>query len=62
MERIIPPANRSWGASLEQLEEWYAEGRILLKQDGTPRLNGLKIYLDETKGKPLTTNGLILTE
>jgi DNA modification methylase len=51
-----PPANRSWGASLEQLEEWYAEGRILLKQDGTPRLDGLKIYLDETKGKPLTTN------
>src|SRR4051794_38985478 len=28
-----PPAHRSWGASLEQLEEWYAEGRILLKKD-----------------------------
>lgn len=51
-----PPANRSWGASLEQLEKWYAEGRILLKKDGTPRLDGLKIYLDETKGKPITTN------
>jgi DNA modification methylase len=51
-----PPANRSWGASLEQLEKWYGEGRILLKQDGTPRLDGLKIYLDETTGKPLTTN------
>lgn len=51
-----PPSNRSWGASLEQLEKWYAEGRILLKRDGTPRLDGLKIYLDETKGKPLTTN------
>jgi DNA modification methylase len=51
-----PPANRSWGASLDQLEKWYAEGRILLKRDGTPRLDGLKIYLDETKGKPLTTN------
>jgi len=51
-----PPPNRSWGASLEQLEKWYAEGRILLKRDGTPRLDGLKIYLDETKGKPLTTN------
>jgi DNA modification methylase len=51
-----PPHNRSWGASLDQLEKWYSEGRILLKRDGTPRLDGLKIYLDETKGKPVTTN------
>jgi len=51
-----PPTNRSWGASLEQLEKWYQEKRILLKRDGTPRLDGLKIYLDETTGKPLTTN------
>lgn len=51
-----PPAHRSWGASLEQLEKWYEEGRILLKQDGSPRLDGLKIYLDETTGKPLGTN------
>lgn len=47
---VHPPANRVWGASLEQLEQWYAEGRILLKRDGTPRLDGLKTYLDETKG------------
>ncbi len=45
-----PPSNRSWGASLEQLEKWWSEGRILVKKDGTPRLDGLKIYLDETKG------------
>jgi len=51
-----PPPHRSWGASLEQLEKWYAEGRILLKRDGTPRMDGLKVFLDETKGKPLTTN------
>jgi DNA modification methylase len=51
-----PPPNRSWGGSLEQLEEWYARGRILLKKDGTPRLDGLKVYLDETKGKPVSTN------
>ena len=51
-----PPANRSWGASLEQLEAWYDEGKILLKQDGSPRLDGLKIYLDDTKGKPVTSN------
>lgn len=51
-----PPPNRSWGASLEQLEKWYEEGRILLKQDGQPRLDGLKIYLDDTKGRPVITN------
>ncbi|HWA97333.1 MAG TPA: DNA methyltransferase [Pirellulales bacterium] len=52
-----PPENRSWGASKEQLEKWWAEGRILKKKDGTPRLDGLKIYLDETKGgNALTTN------
>ena len=48
-----PPAHRSWGASLEQLEQWYAEGRILLKADGTPRLDGLKVYLDELPGKQI---------
>src|SRR5690606_29012044 len=31
-----PPPNRSWGASLEQLEAWFEEGRILLKKDGSP--------------------------
>lgn len=46
-----PPANRSWGASKEQLDAWYDEGRILLKKDGTPRLDGLKVYLDDMKGK-----------
>ncbi len=46
-----PPSNRSWGASAEQLNAWYAEGRILLKKDGTPRLDGLKVYLDDMKGK-----------
>jgi site-specific DNA-methyltransferase (adenine-specific) len=51
-----PPANRSWGASKEQLEEWYQEGRILLRRDGVPRLDGLKVYLDDMKGKPLGTN------
>ncbi len=51
-----PPENRSWGASLEQLEEWWSQGLILKKQDGSPRMDGLKIYLDDTKGKPVTTN------
>jgi DNA modification methylase len=52
---VKPPPHRSWGASLEQLEEWYAEGRILLKKDGAPRLDGLKVYLDEMPGKQVGT-------
>lgn len=50
-----PPPHRSWGASKEQLEAWFQEGRILLKKDGKPRLDGLKVYLDETKGKQIGT-------
>ena len=50
-----PPSHRSWGASLEQLEKWYSEGRILLKKDGTPRLDGLKVYLDELPGKQISS-------
>jgi site-specific DNA-methyltransferase (adenine-specific)/adenine-specific DNA-methyltransferase len=50
-----PPPNRSWGASLEQLEKWWSEGRILTKQDGTPRLDGLKFYLEDMRGNPVTT-------
>jgi site-specific DNA-methyltransferase (adenine-specific) len=51
-----PPPNRSWGASLEQLEKWWAEGLILKRQDGSPRMDGLKVYLDTMPGKPLSTN------
>jgi DNA modification methylase len=50
-----PPENRSWGASLDQLEKWWKEGRILKKKDGSPRMDGLKFYLDEMKGNPITT-------
>jgi site-specific DNA-methyltransferase (adenine-specific) len=53
---VRPPPNRSWGANRDQLEHWYREGRILLKRDASPRLDGLKVYFDETKGKPLGTN------
>lgn len=51
-----PPPNRSWGLPKEELEKLWAEGRILTKQDGTPRLDGYKVYLDETKGTPLSCN------
>jgi site-specific DNA-methyltransferase (adenine-specific) len=52
---VTPPPHRSWGASFDQLEAWYAEGRILLRKDGKPRMDGLKVYLDETKGKQVGT-------
>ena len=48
---VQPPSNRGWAGSLEQLEKWYSEGKILVKKDGNPRLDGLKVYLDEMKGK-----------
>ena len=51
-----PPLNRSWGASLEQLERWWQEGRVLAKQDGSPRMDGLKVFLDEMPGKIVGTN------
>jgi DNA modification methylase len=50
-----PPPNRSWGYPMEGLERLWKAGRILAKKDGSARLDGLKIYLDETKGKPIST-------
>ncbi len=49
----MPTAGRGWGYSLEQLEKWWSEGKILCKKDGTPRMDGLKTYLDEAKGSPV---------
>ena len=48
-----PGRTRGWGYKLEQLEEWWAQGLIQTKKDGTPRMDGLKVYLDESEGKPL---------
>jgi len=50
-----PPEGRVWGSSLEKRELWWREGRILKKKNGCPRLDGLKTYLDETNGNPLST-------
>ncbi len=47
----MPPPSRGWGYELQQLEEWWNEGLILTKRDGTPRMDGLKVYLDEKEGK-----------
>jgi DNA modification methylase len=49
-----PPANRVWGMSFEDLEKLWSENLILTKQDGTPRLDGRKVYLDEKPGKSVT--------
>ncbi|MEX2630011.1 MAG: DNA methyltransferase [Tistlia sp.] len=48
-----PGGNRQWRYSEERLEELYAEGRILLRRDGAPRKDGLKVYLHEAEGQPL---------
>ncbi len=49
----MPGSTRGWGYRLEQLEQWWSEGRIHTKRDGTPRMDGLKVYLDDAEGKPL---------
>jgi DNA modification methylase len=49
----MPPPSRGWGYTEEQLEKWWAEGRILTKRDGTPRMDGLRVYFDEMPGKSL---------
>ena len=48
-----PGPSCGWGYRLEQLEAWWEQGRIQTKRDGTPRMDGLKVYLDDTEGKPL---------
>lgn len=50
-----PPAGRCWGSSTEQREKWWADGLILKKKDGTPRLDGLKTFLEDLEGKPINT-------
>ena len=49
----LPGPTRGWGYNIEQLESWWHEGRIRTKSNGSPRTDGLKVYLDETQGKPL---------
>jgi site-specific DNA-methyltransferase (adenine-specific)/adenine-specific DNA-methyltransferase len=46
-----PSRTRGWGYTVEQLEAWWAEGRIATKRDGTPRMDGLIVYLDEKSGQ-----------
>ena len=46
----LPPPGRYWAFSRENMERLEAEGRIVYSRTRTPRY---KIYLDESKGKPL---------
>ncbi len=48
-----PGVDRQWRFGLDELERLYAEGRILLKRDGTPRKDGLKEYYDVAEGPAL---------
>ncbi len=49
----LPPATRGWAYTREKLEEFWADGRILLRRNGTPRMDGLKIYLENLPGQRL---------
>ena len=49
----MPPSSRGWAYSFERLEEFWAEGRILTRQDGSPRMDGLKMFLHEQAGHKL---------
>ena len=45
-----PNGVRGWGLSLEEREKLWESGLILTKKDGSPRLDGRKVYLDEKSG------------
>jgi DNA modification methylase len=47
----MPSSTRGWGYTLEQLEKWWDEGRIATKKDGTPRMDGLIVYLSDKDGQ-----------
>jgi site-specific DNA-methyltransferase (adenine-specific) len=48
-----PGKNRQWRFSIEKLEQLFADGLILLRDDGTPRKDGMKEYLSDALGQPL---------
>ena len=48
---VRPYKNRYWAYSRENMEQFEREGRLIYRRTGMPRL---KVYLDESKGVPLT--------
>ena len=49
-----PKPPRGWGLSLSERERLWKEGLILTRKDGSPRLDGKKVWLDEKEGVPVT--------
>jgi site-specific DNA-methyltransferase (adenine-specific)/adenine-specific DNA-methyltransferase len=47
----FPSEGRGWGYELVQLEAWWAAGRIAKRRDGTPRQDGLIVYLEDAEGQ-----------
>ncbi len=50
---VHPGVNRSWAYPIEKLEDFLAQGLILLQKEGRPRKDGLKKYLQDTTGAAL---------
>jgi len=49
-----PSGPRGWGLSLAEREKLWEAGLILTRQDGSPRLDGRKVYLDNKQGIPIS--------
>lgn len=49
-----PNGNRGWGLSLSEREKLWKAGLVLKRKDGSPRLDGRKVYLDEKEGVPIS--------
>lgn len=47
-----PSGPRGWGNSLQERERLWAAGLVLKRKDGSPRLDGRKVWLDEKEGVP----------
>ena len=45
-----PGPTRGWAYEPADLEQMWEAGRILTKKNGSPRLDGKKVYLDELQG------------
>lgn len=53
--RGTPPSpGRGWGLGLQERERLWAAGLVLKRKDGSPRLDGRKVYLDEKDGIPVS--------
>ncbi len=49
-----PSGPRGWGNSLQERERLWATELVLKRKDGSPRLDGRKVWLDEKEGVPIS--------